>query len=115
MDATLLHQKHQKRFRDLEQGKYAPLAQDDEERFREFAKTEDRIQKIENIIQALQVSSGYYFDAILLIIQLLDGGRGRAQEAVGTNSDFLAELHEGYQGNRPKAMILIDRRKSCDT
>lgn len=55
MDATLLHQKHQKRFRDLEQGKYTPLAQDAEERLREFAKTEERIEKIENIIQSLQV------------------------------------------------------------
>ena len=56
LNATLLHQKHQKRYRDLDQGKYTPIAQDPEERSKEATKVRERLEKIQNVIQETQVS-----------------------------------------------------------
>ena len=55
MNATLLHQKHQKRFRDLDQGRYTPIALDPEERTKEALKVRERLEKIQNMLEETQV------------------------------------------------------------
>ena len=55
MNETLLHQKHQKRYRELEQGKYN--ATDQDSRSSEYSKAYDRLMRIQSVLGLIQKES----------------------------------------------------------